>query len=366
MRAYKRGSVWWIDYFYGSERIRESAKTTSKKKALQLLAKRQAAIFEGRFDLQEVKQSPRFCDYADEYLETYSKVNKKPQSHRRDQVSIKHLNEFFGKRRLNEIRPMLIEHYKRKRKEAGKTPATINRELACMKHVYTIAIRNKKALANPVKEVKLLREDNQVTRVLSEEDEEKLLESSSAHIRGVIICALETGMRLGEILDLRWEHVDLREGIILVEKTKTWQSREIPISPRLREVLLSQGRRGERDSVFSWRDGKSIGSVKTGYKAALRRAGLEGKQYRFHDLRHTFATRLVMNGEDIITVRDLLGHSSVVTTQRYAHSGREDKRKAIARLSRGGYRSGVQEAGGKLRGTIGGTIRNRRRAAKTV
>lgn len=113
MGLYKRGDVWWISYTYDGEQVRESSHTKSKKYAEKLLAKRQAAIFEGRYDFQDIKPSPRFSDYADEYLEAYSKVNKRPRTFQRDTILIAHLKAFFGNRRLNDIRPMLIEQYKR-------------------------------------------------------------------------------------------------------------------------------------------------------------------------------------------------------------------------------------------------------------
>jgi integrase len=83
-------------------------------------------------------------------------------------------------------------------------------------------------------------------------------------------------------------------------------------------------------------DGKPLKDIKTGYKAALRRAGLEGR-YRFHDLRHTFATRLAENGVDPFTTKDLLGHSTIITTQRYTHPGKLAKQDAIAKLSKSKY-----------------------------
>ncbi len=107
----------------------------------------------------------------------------------------------------------------------------------------------------------------------------------------------------------------------------------MPISKRLRETLKDLAARGLGERVFWWKEGKRIGSIKTGYKAALRRAGLEHKKYRFHDLRHTFATRLIERGVDPFTVQELLGHASITTTQRYAHPNLEGKRRAVARLS---------------------------------
>jgi integrase len=183
---------------------------------------------------------------------------------------------------------------------------------------------------NAAKQVKLLREDNEVTRVLSKGDEQKLLNAAPPHIRAIVVCALETGMRLGEILGLKWEAVNLQTGLITVTKTKTGKKRVIPISDRLRQVLRECIKRGVAAPVFWLKEGKRLSDIKTGYKAALRRVGLMDKKYRFHDLRHTFAARLIERGADPFTVQELLGHASITTTQRYAHPNLESKWKAVA------------------------------------
>jgi integrase len=335
MGLYKRGRNWWMAYAFEGRTIRESTGTHSKKTAQKVYAERVSAVTHGRFDINLVKRSPTLADFADEYLEIYSKSNKQPQSFRRDQTSIKNLKAFLGQKTLNEIRPMLIEHYKRKRLDKGRKPGTINRELACLKHIYTVAVKNGRATSNPVKEVKLLREDNVITNVLSREHEQSLLDNAAPHIHRVVVCAVETGMRLGEILGLKWDQVDISRRLILVTKTKTGRNREIDITDRLLAVLKRTRRQEREGHVFRGLDGELMLSVKEGYKNALERAGLKEKKYRFHDLRHTFATRLVEAGADLITVQQLLGHSTILTTQRYAHPSADARRAAMARLSRG-------------------------------
>ena len=331
----KDRKVWWVSYTYQGQQVRESTGTPSKKRAEQLLTKRKAEIFEDRFDIRNTKECPTLAKFAgmeDEpgvYLK-HSKLNKKPQTYRRDTILIRHLVDFFGSSRLRHIKPQRIEDYKEKRLSEGRTPATVNREVACLKNIFAIAIRDNLVRDNPAKQVKLLREDNEVTRVLSKHDERKLLEAAAPHIRAIIVCALETGMRLGEILGLKWENVDLQVGLITVTKTKTGKKRIIPINDRLRQVLRDRIKRGIAAPVFWLKDGKRLTDIKTGYKAALRRAGLTERKYRFHDLRHTFATRKIQKGVDPFTVQELLGHASITTTQRYAHPNLESKRKAVA------------------------------------
>ena len=138
-----------------------------------------------------------------------------------------HLKAFFGSRRLNEIKPFLIRHYVRDRLSCGVAKATINRELACAKHIFNVAKGDKKAVSNPVREVKLFRE-TPAGRVFTCEDEEKLLANAEPHIRSIVKLALCTGMRRGELLNLQWENVDMERRVIRVVKTKNDRTREIP------------------------------------------------------------------------------------------------------------------------------------------
>ena len=335
MGVYKRDNYYWIDYMAGETRIRESTGTASKKRAQQLLAKRRVEVFEGRFNVQSTKPSPKLSEYVGtpedpgEYLK-YSKANKRPNSHRRDTTSAKNILAFFGERRLNSITPMLIEHYKRKRtREDGRAVGTVNRELAFLKHVYTLAIRDRLTLSNPVKEVEMFNE-RQRTTVFSREQEAGLLSGLKPENQRVIICAVETGTRKGEVKALDWKHVDLVRGLIWVEAAKTDKGREIPISPRLKAVLLETPKLARIGLVFKRPNGAPIKSLRTDFVKAREAAGL-GPEYNFHALRHTFGTRQDEMGTGSSTLAALMGHSTIVTTQRYTHPDREAKRQAIKR-----------------------------------
>lgn len=331
MGVFKRGDVWWIDYRFQGRRLRESTGTSSRKRAEQLLAKRQAEVFEGRFAFAPQASVPNFQDFASAYIEDFSTHNKKRSSLRRDVGIVRNLSAYFAGKRLDAITPMLIEHYKNRRRADGAAPATVNRELACLKHMFTIALRDRLVLENPVRAVRMFRVDNEITNVLSHEDEARLLEAAAPHLKRIIVCALDTGMRLGEILSLTWRQVDVSRAVIRVEHTKSGKPREIPISDRLRATL---GRAGAHDEgVFAGPKGHVVDSVKTAMNAALRRSRLNSRGIRFHDLRHTFATRLIEHGVDPFTVQELLGHQSITTTQRYAHPARRSKVEAIKKLS---------------------------------
>jgi integrase len=293
------------------------------------LRKRLGEIVDGKYEIRKAVSSPRFEDFAKEYLE-YSKANKR--SWTRDRTSIKNLLKQFRGYKLNGITPWLIEKYKRVRKEMV-TEATINRELACLKHMFTMAIKWGKAINNPVKEVKLFREPERRLRWLSEEECDKLISASLGHVSSIIITALNTGMRLGEILSLTWDQIDFERGLITVERSKNNGVRHIPMNRRLTEEFNSIRITSPGQYVFSNKTGERFKSIKTGFLGALKRSGI--KKCRFHDLRHTFASHLVMNGVDIATVKELMGHKTIAMTMRYAHLSKEHKQSAVDLLRLG-------------------------------
>ena len=308
MALYKRGNVWWYEFWYKGRRYREGV-GHSKKQAESVLAKRKTEVRENRFFDVKKETNTSFDALAEEYLR-YSCGNKK--SYWRDVISAKHLKQYFASRRLADITPRIVERYKLMRVRKVK-PSTVNRELACLKHMFTMAIKWNQAATNPVKEVKLFREPNGSLRVLSSEEEEKLLAVSAPHLKPIIITALNTGMRKGEILSLTWDRVE--NCVVKVENTKNGECRTIPMNQRLTDTLNSL--KIQSEYVFCSKDGKQIKDMRKAFTNAIRRSGID--KCRFHDLRHTFATRLVMAGADLSTVQELLGHKTITMTMRYSH-----------------------------------------------
>ena len=148
------------------------------------------------------------------------------------------------------------------------------------------------------------------------------------HVKPIVTMALNTGMRKGEILSLKWANVDLSHGFILLEITKNGERREIPINSTLRAALQGLVRRLDVPYVFhDAKTAERYQDVKKGFSAACRGAGIN--DFHFHDLRHTFASHLVMAGQDLTTVKELLGHKTLTMTLRYAHLGPSHKVKAV-------------------------------------
>ena len=281
---------------------------------------RRVEIAEGKFLDIKREEKVRFEDFVLEYLE-YAKVNKR--SWKRDARSLKLLGRSFNGKLLHEINPQMIEKYKAERLNQVKG-STVNRELACLKHLFNLAIRWGRAHTNPMKEIRLFRESPARIRYLTKPEITKLLSTSSDFLKPILITALHTGMRMGEILRLKWEDIDFERGIIEVTETKSGEPRKIPMNNLLTETLRSIKLPCVSPYVFCRTDGRPRKSIRTAFENALKRAGIEN--FRFHDLRHTFASHLVMAGADLPTVKELLGHKTIEMTMRYAHLSPDHKR----------------------------------------
>jgi len=327
MGIYKRGKVYWIDFYDPNrKRVQESSQSTSRQDAEDLLTLRKSEILRGVYK-QPVKMT--FGEFGERYME-HAKTNKR--SWLRDQQMLKHLYSFFGKERpLTEVTPVDIEGYKIRRK-AKVSGSTVNRELALLKRMLNLAIAWDLFLsANPVRKVKFFREFNIGLRVVSPEEEKNLLQNASPYLQDLIRFALNTGLRIGEIFSIRWSSVDLKKGILTVFSSKTDRLREVPINAETRKVLEAWWLGKKNEAVFyNPETGKPFVDLKTGFALACRKAGISGVTW--HTLRHTFASRLVNSGVDIVTVKELLGHSSISVTMRYAHTNIDSKRAAVEKL----------------------------------
>jgi len=272
----------------------------------------------GQLDMLQA-EIPTLNEIKDEYL-TYVRDVKKKRSWTRDAELLKPLCKHFGSSKLSDISTRDIEDFKLSRvKEVS--PATVNRSLSVLRHLFNLAKKWKKFFGdNPVSIVGLLEENNLMERILSPEEQGRLIEASIGYLRPIISTALNTGMRRGEILGLKWSDVDMDAGLITVSQTnsKSKKQRKIFINRILRKELAElKLKSGGNEFVFLSDKGRRLKEVKNGFEAACRRAGIEG--LRFHDLRHTAATRMIESGGSIVAVCKILGHSDIKTTMRYTH-----------------------------------------------
>jgi integrase len=270
-----------------------------------------------------------FEKLCDMYLD-YAVANKAPHSIRRDRISTKNLRTAFTGRPISTVGARDLEVYLATRRQTVE-PATVNRELSCIKHMFRKAVEWGYLGADPFKTVRKFREPPGRIRYLTQDEIDRLLVCCSRHVRPMVIMALNTGMRIGEILSLQWNDIDLKTGVIAVRHSKNNESRMVPINDALHEALMAL-EPGMGDShVFTHLNGEPYHFIYDGFRAALKRARIDN--FRFHDLRHTFASHLVMQGVDIRTVGQLLGHKTIAMTMRYSHVSDERLKDAVHRLN---------------------------------
>ena len=330
---YKRGNVWWIRYADSQGHMfYESTKTKSIKIAEAMLIARKREVQEGNQPVKIHKVGNQsFKELAAEYSSWAERQKSFKDS---KQYFIKALVEEFGNSPIRSFNARIIEKYQSKVFSTGKNPATCNRILATLQHMFTKALEWEMVdenIYNRIRKVKMLVENNRRLRYLSEEECHVLIKSCAPHLKPIIVCALHSGMRRGEILSLEWDkHIDLKHGFILLSDTKNNSRREIPINQTLMSELKRIPRHLTSPYVFVDSQGRRYKNVRKSLATALRKAGI--KDFTFHDLRHTFASRLVMAGVDLATVKELLGHATLTMTLRYAHLSPGHMVKAVSVL----------------------------------
>jgi integrase len=323
---FKRGKVYWMDYRVNGKRYRESTGTTLRREAEYIYACRKKDAKEGKIpEIKNIKKEHSFMELAENYL----KWAERQRSYKDKKYMIAQLIDIFGTLNVNDLCTRIIEQWQSKRMKRNK-PSTVNRILATLKHMVNKGVQWEMANDNTlrqVRNVKLLEENNKRLRFLSIEECQTLIECCQPHLKPIVMTAMHTGMRRGEIFGLEWKHVDLKHGFILLELTKNGERREIPINTTLEYLFKEMPHSIESVYVFAGKDGNPLTDIKKSFHAALKKAGIY--DFRFHDLRHTFASHLVMQGVDLASVKELLGHKSITMTMRYAHLAPGHKRKAV-------------------------------------
>jgi len=345
-RTYKRNGKWWVDYTDArtGRRVRRCV-SPSKAEAEDVLAKIRAETVERGFFEPRKELRVLFEEFAEEYL-AWAKANKR--SYPQDARIVRYLGGTFNGKLLSEITPVMVERYKLKRSQEFRyktrqlvKPREVNYHLAILKALFNKAIRWGKATANPVKGVKFLKENNARTRYLDNKEIAALLAACTGsprmeHLKSLVTVALNTGMRLGEILALKWTDIDYAKGLIHIRMSKSGEGRTVPMNDAVRDALrscvsIAQVVTPGDSFVFCHGNGKRRLSFRGAFQAALRKAGI--RDFRFHDLRHTFASHLASNGVDILVLKELLGHKTLAMTMRYSHLFPDRGRKAVDRLS---------------------------------
>jgi integrase len=312
-RVFQRGGVWWVAYYHRGQEIRESAKTTSEHKARTLLRERLRTAGTPAF-IGPAAERVTFDDLAMLYLTDY-RLNGR-RSARDAARNVAKLREVFGVDRALDITADRIAAYTEGRLEAGLQPASVNRELAALRRMFTLAIRAGKLAARP--HIALLAEDNAREGFLEPADFVTLGAHLAAWLADAALFAYLTGWRKGEVATLTWADVDLRSGVIRLRAahSKNKRPRVVILRGELRALLdrRAAARRLDCPLVFH-RDGQPLGDFRKAWRAACATAGLTGRL--FHDMRRSAVRNMVRAGVPERVAMAMSGHRTRAVFDRY-------------------------------------------------
>jgi integrase len=351
MSLYKRGEVWWYEFVFGGQRIRRSTKTGNKEVAKRAAAARLLSLQEGANGLEKIKQPLLFSLASKQWIEL-SGPHWSANNSSIVEYNLKHLSPHFGTMMLSDIKGEHVSRYQASRLKEKASPKTINLEVGALRAI----MRKNRLWANIQPDVKMLKARTDVGRALSDDEFHRVLiackNSGSRSLYPAVLVSLHTGLRNGELRLLRWRQVDLLDPKVTVGKSKTpgGEGRIVPLSKIALQCLrdwrsqfpnalpahfVFPSERYRFDD--SYETGKMvsyevkptvpIGSWKTAWRTARTAARVE---CRWHDMRHTFVSKLAAGHNSDATIMSMSGHLSRKMLERYSHTQNEAKRKAIS------------------------------------
>lgn len=316
-------------------RVQKSSPVNTRRGAEEYERQLRGELLGGTFGREDL-QAPFFRDFKAKFV-TWSETHNKPSAIHAKKLALKnHLGPAFDHMRLDKICVPVIEKYKAEKLAMKLSPKTVNNHLAMLRKLLNLAVEwNELPLAPKIQQ---LRVPEQEFRFFLFDEAERFLAAAPPEHKAMLTLALKTGLRLGELLALKWEDVDLKAKKLIVRRSlwqdeegspKSGRSREVPLSDAAAEALATH-RHLRGDYVFCNEKGERLShsEVKDVVPRTCRRAGL-AKRLTWHDLRHTFASHLVMRGRGLKEVQELLGHATIDMTMRYAHLSPDVKREAV-------------------------------------
>lgn len=332
---------YFVDIRWQRQRIRRKSPLNTRRGAETYERQVREQLVNGTFEREEPKppHTPTFAAFAQEFLANYVRPNNKPsEAETKASILRLHLTPAFGAVPLDQITVRAIERYKATKLGSGLSAKTVVNHLTVLRRLLVVAAEWD--LLTKVPTIAWLKLPEPEFDFLDFSEAERLVHHADEQWRPMIVVALRTGLRLGELLALRWEDVDLVAGRLLVRRSlvrgvlgtpKSGKSREVPLSPEAVRMLKAH-RHLKGELVFCDADGQFLTKNQTKHPLwrAAKHAGL--RSLGWHVLRHTFASHLAMRGVPIISIQQMLGHSTIEMTMRYAHLAPAINRQAVELL----------------------------------
>lgn len=314
-------------------------KTDAKRWAQQT----EFSIRDGRYFRSDLHRKFTVADMIDRYVADI--LPRKTRSAHTQVHQYRWWRDRIGSYLLSDVTPSILakcrDELAREEVPGGqlRSRATVNRYLAAISHSFNTAMNEWEWLPNnPVEPLGKLKEPTGRIRFLEPEELKKLMvacaESKSKYLNPIVVLALATGMRRGEILSLTWNQVDLDRGSVTLQRTKNDQFRAIPLTGHARDLIGQLHNEDARrdDLLFPGKSKKAPVDIKGPWITALKRAEIE--DFRFHDLRHTAASYLAMNGATTSEIAEVLGHKTLQMVMRYTHLSEAHTTEVVERMNR--------------------------------
>jgi len=301
----------------------------------------EAAIREGRHFPKSIAKRRTLADLIDRYIRDIL-----PQ--KKDVINPKRQLDWWrknlGMMRLADLTPALLAEYRDKISAEGRSNATVVHYMSALSHVFTIAVKEYGWMeSNPMLKVTKPKEPPGRVRFLSKDERERLFaacrENKNPDLYFAVVLALSTGARKSELMNLRWSQIDLQREIITLHETKNNERRCLALTGPALELMIerSKFRRFDTDLLFPGRDPQKPVDLRSAWEAALERA--EINDFRWHDLRHTFASYLAMSGATLPDIAAAMGHKTLQMVQRYAHIAESHVQTVVSRMTEKHIRS---------------------------
>jgi integrase len=338
----KDSENWYYSISYNGKHYQGSTKTKDKKSAQLIAESIQTDIAREKHDLPSILPTQQEQDklFKDIWLEYSNSLQNTPAAIIvKNNIYDKHLSNYFDRMTIAKIAIVDVKDYQRMRrleilnmpKNSGKRESEIsfaflNKEILILHNFFNFCIEKGYLDKNPVFKVKKLNELSRL-KTFSDDDILKLINGATNKLtKDLITFLIFSGCRKGEALNLKWDDVDLKNNVIAIKGTKTKYDRYIPISKPLKELLSGITKNQDCLYVFQ-RNGQKLTDFKRSFHTACRNAGF--KDLHIHDLRHVFASKMVMNGTSLFITGELLGHRTTQMTKRYSHLVPETLKKAV-------------------------------------
>ncbi len=336
---FKRGGRWWTKISYEGRIIQKSTGTGDKRLAQQIEAQIRTELVKGVYFEKRKGEYVTVSELMEIYSKKHSASAKGEIARRNEKFLVKKVLEHFGNLVLTGLSPHRIEEYIEVRRRDGRSNVTIHHELALLKHAFKLAMIKWDMIdRTPFDKVTLPNGDRKRTRFLTREEAGLVIKASPDWLRPIVIVALDTGLRISNILNLTWKQADTFSRVVQLEKTKNKKPVSIPMTDRVFDTLneLRKGSRVSLTYVFTHPSGEPFkrGGASSAFRKVCRKLGIG--DFTFHGLRHTFCSWLAIEGANLADIASLAGHSDLTSTMRYSHLNHERKKEVMKRLEKAG------------------------------